>query len=88
MEIRLNIEFKSEKTSSWHDSEVRSEHIFDRMRLRGIYSEQIKEAVQKGAKRFRKDGSIISDYRWFRLIYREFRLGDIRKIYPITVYEV
>ena len=85
MEITLNVAFRN---ISYHkDSSRRSEHIFDRMQLRGIGKEQIKEAVQKGAKSLRNDGTIIAKYRWFKVIYREFVLDNIKKIYPITVME-
>lgn len=57
------------------------------MRLRGITKDNIKEAVQKGAKTLRKDNSIVAEFRWFRVIYREFKLNEIRKIYPITVID-
>lgn len=83
-EIRINVAFKNIHQT---DSEKRAEHIFDRMRLRGITKENIKEAIQKGAKRIRSDKSIVANYRWFQVIYREFRLGGIRKIYPITVMD-
>lgn len=86
MEIRINIQFKNIK--KWGDSEKRVDHIFDRMQLRGIGNDQIREAIQKGAKTIRSDGSIIVVYKWFKVVYREFRMDDIRKIYPITVMEV
>jgi len=86
MEIKININFKS--LSFWKDSQRRSEHIFDRMKLRGIGIEQIKEAIKSGAKTIRNDGSIITEYRWFKVIYREIKFKEIRKIYPITVVEV
>ncbi len=86
MEIRINIQFKNIK--KWGDSEKRVDHIFDRMQLRGIGNDQIREAIQKGARTIRNDGSIIAVYKWFKVVYREFRMDDIRKIYPITVMEV
>ena len=43
--------------------------------------------TKKGAKKIRKDGSIIAEFRWFKVIYREFKVKDIRKIYPITVMD-
>ena len=86
MEIRIDIGFRS--LGFWKDSQRRSEHIFDRMKLRGIGIEQIKDAVKSGAKTIRKDGSIITEYRWFKVVYREIRFKEIRKIYPITVVEV
>ncbi len=86
MEIEVNVKYKGIK--EWKDSIRRVEHVIDRMQLRGIFESQIKEAVQKGAKRLRKDGSFIAEYRWFKVVYRQFQLEDIRKIYPITVMEV
>ena len=82
-EIKINVAFRNIRTHK--DSSVRSEHVFDRMRLRGISKENIKEAVQKGAKQIREDKSIIAEFRWFKVVYREFQINDIRKIYPITV---
>lgn len=85
MEIEVNVKYKSIK--KWEDSIKRVEHIVDRMQLRGIFESQIEEAVQKGAKRLREDGSLIAEYRWFKVIYRQFQLENVRKIYPITVME-
>ena len=85
MEIEVNVKYKSIK--KWKDSIKRVEHIVDRMQLRGIFESQIEEAVQKGAKILRKDGSLIAEYRWFKVIYRQFQLENVRKIYPITVME-
>ena len=70
-----------------HDSEKRSEHVFDRMQQRGISKDNIKEAIQKGAKTIRQDNSIRAEFRWFTVVYREFRLKNMRKIYPITVID-
>lgn len=84
-EIKINIAFKNVK--NWEDSINRSEHVLDRIQRRGIGKEQILEAVKKGAKKIRDDGSIISEFRWYKVIYREFRLENIKKIYPITVME-
>ena len=83
LEIKVNVAFRNVKTHQ--DSLARSEHVFDRMRLRGISKENIKEAVQKGAKQIREDKSILSEFRWFKVVYREFQINEIRKIYPITV---
>lgn len=87
MEIVIDIKFTQAPVREWKETGRRVEHIFDRMRLRGIGVNQIREAVQRGAKILRKDGSIIAEFRWFKVIYREFRLKNARKIYPITVYE-
>lgn len=84
-EIRINIAFRNLRKHS--DSERRSDHIFNRMQLRGITTENIKEAVQKGVKHIRDDRSIIAEFRWFKVIYREFHVNDMRKIYPITVLD-
>ncbi len=84
-EIKINIGFRNLHT--FRDSDKRAEHVFDRMRLRGITLENIKEAVQKGAKRLRDDKSIVAEFRWFKVIYREVLHNDIRKIYPITVID-
>ncbi|MBI2672357.1 DUF4258 domain-containing protein [Candidatus Woesearchaeota archaeon] len=84
-EIVINTSFKN--TKHQQDSEKRSEHILDRMATRGITKNDIKEAVQKGPKNIRKDNSIITEFKWFKVIYREYRLNDIRKIYPITVID-
>lgn len=84
--IRLNISFKN--INKWKDSEKRSEHVFDRMQSRGIGREQIIEAVRQGSKKIREDGSIVAEFRWFKVVYREFRVDSTIKIYPITVFEV
>ena len=86
MEIIININFKNIKY--FKDSTKRVEHILDSMRRRGIFTQQIKEAVRKGPKKLRNDGSIVTDFRWFRVIYREFIIKDIKKIYPITVINI
>ncbi|AJF62615.1 MAG: hypothetical protein QT11_C0001G0472 [archaeon GW2011_AR20] len=86
MDIKINVAFRNLK--HWQDSEKRSEHVFDRMKERAIGKEQIKEAVLKGAKTIRADKSILATYRWYAVAYREFRIKDVRKIYPITVMEV
>ncbi len=85
-EIKLNIAFRS--MNKWDDSKKRSEHVFDRMQLRGIGRDNILDAITKGTKKIRKDGSIISEFRWFTVVYREFRIKNTRKIYPITVMEL
>ena len=85
MEIKVNIAFRN--INIHKDSEKRSEHVLNRMRLRGITIENIKDAVSKGAKMIRVDKSIIAEFRWFKVIYREFRIYGIRKIYPITVID-
>ncbi len=84
-EIKINIAFKNIEQHG--DTQRRSDHIFERMKLRGINKDNIKEAVQKGPKIIREDKTIIAEYRWFKVIYREYQIGSIRKIYPITVLD-
>lgn len=82
-EVRVNVEQK--KSSRWDDSRQRSEHVIDRMQLRGIGIMNIIDAVKYGAKKLREDGSLIAEYRWYKVVYREFHLQNYKKIYPITV---
>lgn len=84
-DLKVNIALTPKRTGWWVDTKRRAEHLVGRMRLRGIGIRQIKEAVQKGAKRLREDQSIVAEYRWYKVVYREFRWGDKTKIYPITV---
>lgn len=84
-EIKVNITFRN--IQQHKDTFKRSDHVFDRMKMRGITKDNIKEAVRKGAKRIRDDGSIVTEFRWFSVIYREFLVDNIRKIYPITVID-
>ena len=85
MNIRVNIRLNNIKFHE--DSKKREELLIDRMALRGISTENIKEAVQKGPKKIREDRSIIAEFGWFKVVYKEFRINEIRKIYPITVLE-
>ena len=78
MDIRVNVAFKSLK--KWQDSEKRSEHVFDRMRERAVSVSNIKEAVAKGAKQVRADKSVVAEYRWLKVVYREFILKNTKKI--------
>ena len=59
-----------------------------KVKQRGITTRNIKDAVKMGAKRIRKDQSIVSEFRWFKVIYRQYITGEIKKIYPITVIEL
>jgi len=85
-EIKVNVKFSQKPAKGWKETEKRAEHVFDRMKLRGVGVDEIKEAVQSGVKKLEVDGRINAVYRWYKVIYREFRLNGIRKIYPITVY--
>ncbi len=86
MEIVVNANYRN--ISGWKDSERRAEHVLDRMKLRGIGDHEIKQAIQMGAKQIRDDNSIIAEYRWYKVIYREYVLEKVRKIYPITVIQL
>lgn len=86
--IKVDIEYEKVSAKEWSDSEKRADHISDRMELRGISTENIKEAVNKGSKKIRADGSIVSEFRWYKVAYRQFNVKDIKKIYPITVMEL
>ena len=85
MELKVNVAFRNLKM--WQDSEKRSEHVFDRMKERAVTVDNIKEAITKGAKRIRADKSIIAEFRWLKVAYREFIVNNTKKIYPITVIE-
>lgn len=82
--LRVNTECRSLQ-EKWEDTEKRADHVVDRMQLRGIGINQVKDAVTYGAKQIRNDGSIIATYRWYKVVYREFVLPNFKKIYPITV---
>ncbi len=83
-EIKINVNYKGIQKI---DSKYREEHLIDRMASRGISVKNIKEAVQKGPKKIREDQTVIVEFKWFKVIYREYKFGDIRKIYPITVID-
>lgn len=86
--IKIDIEFKKLSTGKWGDTAKRVDHLSDRMVSRGIGIDNIIEAVKKGAKSLRHDGTIVSEFRWYKIIYREFNVEGWKKIYPITVIEV
>ncbi len=86
--IVVDIEFKGLLKKGWIDTKKRTEHLADRMLLRGISVDNIKDAVRRGVKRIRKDGSIVAEFRWYKIVYRQFNIRDIKKIYPITVIDV
>lgn len=66
-------------------SEKRQRHALDRMLLRGISREEFHDAVTRGRKRRQRDRVYESMYRYFSVVYEEFRGRNFRKIYPITV---
>lgn len=85
MKILINIDYEKIYKKKWIDTIKRVKHLAERMKLRGIDTDHIKEAVKKGAKKLRSDGTIVTEFRWYKIIYREFNLKNIKKIYPITV---
>lgn len=86
MEIVVNANYGN--ILGWKDSEKRAEHVLNRMKLRGIGDREIKQAIHIGAKQIREDKSIVAEYRWYKVVYREYVLENIRKIYPITVIQL
>ena len=85
-ELVVDINFKS--MPKWKDSKKRSGHVSQRMVDRGIGISQIKEAVTRGAKKLMPDMTIHAEYKWYKVVYREFRLKNTKKVYPITVIEL
>lgn len=76
MEIRINWDHK------------RCKHAIERMWLRGVSVEEVKEAIIKGKKSKQiETGLIEAFYRFFSVVYDEriIRDKEMRKIYPITV---
>ncbi|MGB3479882.1 MAG: hypothetical protein WBB67_12065 [bacterium] len=87
MDISINIRFAKKPLKCWKETDKRVKHLFSRMQERGITVEEIKEAVQKGIKTLKKNGTVVAEHRWYRVIYRQFTIGKEKKIYPITVIE-
>ena len=88
MDILVNIEFKKLPSRKWIDTPKRAEHVSERLGMRGIGVDNIKEAIQRGTKKLRSDGSIVAEFRWYKVVYREFQIKGFKKIYPITVIEI
>jgi hypothetical protein len=76
MEIRINWDHK------------RCKHAIERMWLRGVSIEEVKEAIIKGKKSKQiETGLTEAIYRFFSVVYDEriLRNKEMRKIYPVTV---
>ncbi|MEX2017031.1 MAG: DUF4258 domain-containing protein [Candidatus Pacearchaeota archaeon] len=60
-----------------------SKHALDQARERGISINEIKEAIQKGAKFIQDENEkkIVSDYRHMRIVFKKLQ----NKYYVITV---
>jgi hypothetical protein len=66
----------------------RCKHALERMWLRGISMDEVKDAIVKGKKVKQKNTGLMETfYRFFSVVYDEqrFREKEIRKVYPITV---
>jgi len=49
---------------------VLTKHARERMILRGISLEEVKNAISRGSKRI-QDGKIIATYRYFEVVYKK-----------------
>lgn len=50
-----------------------SRHAKEQARERGITVEEIKKAIQRGAKHLQPEGKIVSDYAYIRIVYKIIR---------------
>ena len=76
MELKINWKHK------------RCKHALERMWLRGISLDEVKDAIVKGKKVKQKNTGLLETfYRFFSVVYDEqiFKEKRIRKVYPITV---
>ena len=76
MDVRINWDHK------------RAKHAIERMTLRGVSADEVREAVLKGKKVIQKDTKLYeSFFRYYSVVYDEyiFKATQIRKIYPVTV---
>lgn len=75
MELKVNWDHK------------RCKHAIERMWLRGITKDNIREAISKGQKHIQKEtGLIEAFYQFYSIVYQEYNEEmKLRKIYPITV---
>ncbi len=66
----------------------RCKHAIERMWLRGVSMDEVKDAIIKGKKSKQTNtGLVEAFYSFFSVVYDEHALKDkeIRKIYPVTV---
>ena len=49
---------------------ILTKHARERMVLRGISLEEVKDAIMKGGKRI-QDGKIVATYRYFEVVYKK-----------------
>lgn len=66
----------------------RAKHMIERMWLRGISREEVKQAILSGQKRMQKEtGLMESLFSFYSVIYDEcvYSKEKIRKVFPVTV---
>ncbi|MCK4398189.1 MAG: hypothetical protein KAV25_04285 [Methanophagales archaeon] len=66
----------------------RCKHAIERIWLRGVSMDEVKNAIVKGKKVKQKNTELIETfYRFFSVVYDEqiFKEKKIRKVYPVTV---
>ncbi|MFZ3060345.1 MAG: hypothetical protein WA102_11505 [Candidatus Methanoperedens sp.] len=66
----------------------RCKHAIERMWLRGVSMDEVKEAIIKGKKSRQADTCLVEAfYSFFSVVYDEYVLKnkEMRKIYPVTV---
>lgn len=66
----------------------RARHMIERMWLRGVSMEEVKQAILKGQKREqKKTGLMESLFSFYSVVYDEclYPREKIRKIFPVTV---
>lgn len=76
MELKINWEHK------------RARHMIERMWLRGVSREEVKQAILSGQKRKQKTtGLMESFFSYCSVVYDEFiyKKEKIRKVFPVTV---
>lgn len=75
MELKIN----------WNHRRCR--HAIERMWLRGVSMDEVKDAIIKGKKVKQNAGLIEAFYRFFSVVYDEqiLKNKEIRKIFPVTV---
>lgn len=50
-----------------------SRHAIEQARERGISIEQVKTAIQRGAKHLQGEEKIVSDYTYIRVVYKKLK---------------
>ena len=76
MELKINWEHK------------RVKHMIERMWLRGISREEVKEAILRGQKRKQKKTRLMESlFSFYSVVYDEhvYSKEKIRKVFPVTV---